>query len=813
MKSGNVLILERSSENLKKLTDKGKIVLEGVFAEFGRENRNGRVYEEKEYLPHLEYLKKDMANGSLLGELDHPERFEIALGNVSHRVTELWYDQSNRQIRGKIEILDGTPKGQVVKALLEAGVPLSISSRAAGTVNDDKTVEIQQIYTYDLVAKPGFEAAQLHSVNENMKPIIQQKIQMLNESHDKFDEKYNEISEDLGIVNENVSIYDVSNKFPAITLRDEALEILNERSDDKNNQEYDMKDQISEESLQQWTVYFKNQLSKINERLSNLEGSAVNGKVDGKELKGIKSYVEKLRSIQENALDWQGDIAKSVNKLATYTNKLAEKSNGHYAMTNSIKETVDHNAEALNKTQDWVGENAKVTNAVAETVDHNAQMQNDMNEWQEEMSKAVNALNEWGEEKAKAINAMYEWGQEKAQAINGLHEWTGSVAKGVNQTATYAEEMFGRGLSKKDAQKLLEYIDLMGQAKKNPELKESLKKALKTNSITGKPLKESMPKGLDTITDVTTVKGTKYDDKNLGQESGAKFDEKSKTIVQKMKKTKFKAGKKPKELDSKDEYVPKQEFKKSENVSPSKQKGDKGKGIMTLDIHSNHKTKPNKPAVKVKGEGGPSNNMQKKQNMKLNTKPGGKGFNESVDLSKRSNRLDEKLSKIITNVEKEKTVVNETRKAYPFAGLLGENDVREFAGLSKTDKQRVAEEVAKHPTNDSNVIKKLWETALADKDGKNSEPLWLKAAPKEYRKKYEDANEQLKESIKARAEFYDLNTQYQIDNFWQTSGLIQNKVPKLNETIAASGGTKKSEEGGLNIFVSTIGEQMKRYNQ
>ena len=86
--SKNLLILERSSQNLKKLDAPGsKTVLEGVFAEFGVENRNGRVYEEKEYLPHMEYLKKDIASGNLLGELDHPERFEVALGNVSHRIT------------------------------------------------------------------------------------------------------------------------------------------------------------------------------------------------------------------------------------------------------------------------------------------------------------------------------------------------------------------------------------------------------------------------------------------------------------------------------------------------------------------------------------------------------------------------------------------------------------------------------------------------------------------------------------------------------------------------------------------------------
>ena len=206
------LVLERSSENLKKMSESDKIYLEGVFAEFGVENRNGRIYLEKEYLPHLEYLKKDIANGNLLGELDHPERFEVSLTNVSHRIDKIWYDATKRQVIGRIEVLTKTPKGQIAKALLDAGVPLSISSRAAGTVNDDKTVSIQQIYTYDLVAKPGFEAAQLHTVNESVKNTISDLIKSLNESYTSYESQ--NTSAELGILNENVSIIDLHEKYP-----------------------------------------------------------------------------------------------------------------------------------------------------------------------------------------------------------------------------------------------------------------------------------------------------------------------------------------------------------------------------------------------------------------------------------------------------------------------------------------------------------------------------------------------------------------------------------------------------------------------
>jgi len=53
-----VLILEKSSKNLTTSKEGGDYFLEGVAAIFGVENSNHRIYEENEYLPHLDYLRK-----------------------------------------------------------------------------------------------------------------------------------------------------------------------------------------------------------------------------------------------------------------------------------------------------------------------------------------------------------------------------------------------------------------------------------------------------------------------------------------------------------------------------------------------------------------------------------------------------------------------------------------------------------------------------------------------------------------------------------------------------------------------------------
>jgi len=776
----NVLILERSSQNLKKISQKGKTVLEGVFAEFGIENRNGRVYEEKEYLPHLEYLKKDIEGGNLLGELDHPERFEVALTNVSHRVSDLWYDQNARQIKGRIEILEGTPKGQIAKSLLDAGIPLSISSRAAGTVNEDKSVAIQQIYTYDLVAKPGFENAQLSQVNESAQSRIKNQIQALNESHSQFEKDHGgSITDQLGIINENVSIYDVTDKYPAVEIREEAKQLV------KNKNEKKMEN-VNEEQVQQWTIHFKNELSKVNDRIGAIENAILEG-VGSKDTETLKGYVDELRSLQEKHLNWTSSIAEGVNKVASHSQQMADKSNEHYKLTKKITETVDYNAQALNHTQDWVGNNAKVTNAIAETVDHNAEM--------------LNGINEWNTELAKGVNALHEWGGEKAKAINDMHEWTSSIAENLNTTASWSEDMFGRAMSKTDAKKLVEYIELVSESKADPELKKKLDEMLDTHGITEEPLNESQLIGikgvakLGVITDVKTIGNSKVD-VNAGKDSGVHFDAKSGTIVAKMKKGSKVKNQKPKELKTLD------------GTRPTLKVGSAGKmkGIMTLDVAKSGA----KPSVKITGDG-PTAKMVKDQKLKMNVKAEGKmneKFNKSSGVTNRRSKLDEKLSEIITKLEKEKKLDETQVSKYPFLRLLNESDRKNFSILAEDHKQKVAQEVAQHPTTDAEIVKSLWENAL--RENKVEAPLWKTAAPKKFKELFEGASDIQKSAVEARAEFYELGTQYQINNFWETSGLDNRPLTSLNEAVTAK--TPGESDQKLDSFVASIGEAMKRYN-
>lgn len=182
----NYLIRNNSGTQLYRLNESEeavnhkKFVFQGVFTACSVPghtiiNRNGRIYTEREMLKHIGYLRdKIKADGCILGELDHPEgRFDISLKEASHKIVDLWYDQKNHNVMGKIELLD-TPNGQIARSLVEAGYPIYVSSRAAGEV-DERTheVEIANIFTYDIVCTPGFEEARLSRVAESYRPAVQ----------------------------------------------------------------------------------------------------------------------------------------------------------------------------------------------------------------------------------------------------------------------------------------------------------------------------------------------------------------------------------------------------------------------------------------------------------------------------------------------------------------------------------------------------------------------------------------------------------------------------------------------------------------
>jgi hypothetical protein len=91
-----------------------------------------------------------------MGELDHPESQVINLKNVSHIISDYWWDGDN--VMGKIEILN-TPSGQILEALIRNNVTVGVSSRGMGSLEQRGNVmEVQddfELLCWDFVSTPS----------------------------------------------------------------------------------------------------------------------------------------------------------------------------------------------------------------------------------------------------------------------------------------------------------------------------------------------------------------------------------------------------------------------------------------------------------------------------------------------------------------------------------------------------------------------------------------------------------------------------------------------------------------------------------
>jgi hypothetical protein len=163
----------------------GRLIVEGVVQRANAKNGNGRVYPKDTLEREIDkykatYIKENRA----LGELDHPESPIINLKNVCHNILDLWWDGDD--VMGKIEILP-TPSGNILKALLIAGITVGISSRAMGSVKQiGETVEVQddlELVCWDFVSTPSTQGAFMEIVSESLNPnaVKADKYQKINE--------------------------------------------------------------------------------------------------------------------------------------------------------------------------------------------------------------------------------------------------------------------------------------------------------------------------------------------------------------------------------------------------------------------------------------------------------------------------------------------------------------------------------------------------------------------------------------------------------------------------------------------------------
>lgn len=139
----------------------GKVYARGEFGHAAKPTANGRLYPHGLWESNIQRLSSNLSERKVLGELDHPSDGRTALQRASHVITDLRLEGD--RVIGEAEILD-TAKGRDLKAILEAGVPVGISSRGYGSTKPDgKGKEVVQedykLVTFDFVAEPADNTA------------------------------------------------------------------------------------------------------------------------------------------------------------------------------------------------------------------------------------------------------------------------------------------------------------------------------------------------------------------------------------------------------------------------------------------------------------------------------------------------------------------------------------------------------------------------------------------------------------------------------------------------------------------------------
>lgn len=156
------LLIDATPIKLSLQESEGKTMARGEFARCDVPTQNGRTYPRGVYEREIKKLQESVNSRRAFGELDHPEDGKTKLSRVSHVITKLEIDK-NGVVIGEAEILN-TPNGQTLKAILDSGAEVGVSSRGFGSTRSlpDGSQMVGEDFTlrsFDFVADPAMKTA------------------------------------------------------------------------------------------------------------------------------------------------------------------------------------------------------------------------------------------------------------------------------------------------------------------------------------------------------------------------------------------------------------------------------------------------------------------------------------------------------------------------------------------------------------------------------------------------------------------------------------------------------------------------------
>ena len=528
MKQKKLLIVERCDVNLSQHTEEDdSIVLEGVFTTFNQKNRNGRIYESADFLPHVANLQGAIASRSLLGELDHPHNFETSLANASHVVESLKFDEQQNAIVGRIKLLH-TSRGMDARALVKDGIPLHISSRAAGTVDESGRVRLQQLFTYDLVAEPGFANAVLTRVNEGVEvnPISDESkavLKSLNESYQYMNENYKKIGE-----YDNVDVYEIMETNTELTPEiaqeggrtvSSAVDQSEKNKDTLNNKNMDNNGQyILYSDFQKYSEHLSEVIADLRSAISNYETELANIKVSGDKNKPTQQYsADKVDNsmIANMVVDQVEEVVDD-----TVEEKVAEKTVEMEEKYNNLVKYVSYLAEKLDTSishQDYIAEEA---NKMIEHQDYLVENMNKMINHQDYLAENMNKMIEHQDYLAENLDDTIGYQKYVAEMLDKSIDYSNMLAEEANKSIAH-QDYLAENMNKmiahqnhivEESNKIIEYSNYLAESMNN-----KFENAVNEN--------ETIVEVKETVNESkVVVEESKFDAKKYQAELGSKLD-------------------------------------------------------------------------------------------------------------------------------------------------------------------------------------------------------------------------------------------------------------------------------------------------
>lgn len=448
-KNKTLLIVEQVSADLKQSVTEGSnvIYLEGIFTEFKKRNRNGRIYEANDFIPKMNELMPKIEKRTLLGELDHPVNFDVSLKNVSHVVESLTYDAENDRVIGKIRLLN-TEAGKQAQALVRDGIPLHISSRAAGQINPQTgKVTLEKLFTYDLVADPGFENAELKRVNEaygfgDLNNVFIYECEMPEEENKKeniSDNMNNTVNEQQKTV--NVSDFQKYTEYIAGVIEGVKNSIDDLKKQIKVNESVEVKPQIiqnNDTELKAYVDYLAEQVQKISDHSDYI----------AEQLQKNCDHNDYLAEQVEKSINYADYLSENLNNSIEYSKYLSEKLDENFQHNDYLAEQLQKNCDHNDYLAEQVEKTGNYSNYLAEQLQKNCDHNDYIAEQLEKITEYTDYLAENLEKNfahndylAEQLNKGFKYSDYLAEQMQGIADNTNVVNEAVEETKPLETEV------------------------------------------------------------------------------------------------------------------------------------------------------------------------------------------------------------------------------------------------------------------------------------------------------------------------------------------------------------------------------------